>query len=101
MPAPKGADRESSISADGFAVTNFHVVGELGAFMKCGLNDGKVYDAVLVGNDPTGDVALIKLLGRDDFPAAKIGNSDELQPGDWAWVIGNPFLLAQPTSSRR
>ncbi|AMV20320.1 S1C family serine protease [Planctomyces sp. SH-PL14] len=96
----KGGGSGVLVSNDGFAVTNFHVVGELGGFMKCGLNDGKVYDAVLVGIDPTGDVALIKLLGRDDFPAAKIGNSDELQPGDWAWVIGNPFLLAtdfQPT----
>jgi S1-C subfamily serine protease len=88
------------ISKDGFALTNFHVVSGLGPFMKCGLNDGVLYDAVLVGIDPTGDVALIKLLGRDDFPIATLGDSDKLQIGDWTYVMGNPFLLAtdfQPT----
>ncbi len=82
------------IREDGLAVTNFHVVGGLGPFMKCGLNDGNVYDAVIIGIDPTGDVALIQLLGRDDFPAAKIGDSDALRIGGWVYVVGNPFLLA-------
>jgi len=88
------------IKADGFAITNFHVVQGQGGFMKCGLNDGKVYDAVLVGIDPTGDVALIQLLGRTDFPHAPIGNSDEVRIGDSTFAMGNPFLLAtdfQPT----
>lgn len=89
-----------TISKDGFALTNFHVVNGLGPFMKCGLNDGVLYDAVLVGIDPTGDVAMIKLLGRDDFPIATLGDSDKLEIGDWTYVMGNPFLLAtdfQPT----
>ncbi len=88
------------VSKDGFALTNFHVVSGLGPFMKCGLNDGVLYDAVLVGLDPTGDVALIKLLGREDFPIATLGDSDKLEIGDWTYVMGNPFLLAtdfQPT----
>jgi serine protease Do len=82
------------ISPDGFALTNFHVVAPCGAAMKCGLNDGKIYDAVLVGIDPVGDVALIQLLGRDDFPVAEIGDSDPLEVGDWVFAAGNPFLLA-------
>jgi serine protease Do len=82
------------ISADGYALSNFHVTSGSGDFMKCGLNDGVLYDAVIVGIDPTGDVALIKLLGRDDFPFATIGDSDKVQVGDWAYAIGNPFLLA-------
>ncbi len=88
------------VSADGYAVTNFHVVQGAGKFMKCGLNDGRVYDAVIVGIDPTGDVAVIKLLGRDDFPHAKLGDSDQVSVGDGAYAMGNPFLLAtdfQPT----
>lgn len=88
------------IESSGFAVTNFHVVEGSDGFMKCGLNDGKLYDAVLVGIDPTGDVALIQLLGRDDFPHAKIGDSDDVQAGDMVFAMGNPFLLAtdlQPT----
>jgi len=88
------------ISPDGYALTNFHVVLPCGTAMKCGMSDGKLYDAVLVGIDPTGDVALIKLFGRDQFPAAEIGNSDGVQSGDWVFAMGNPFLLAtdfQPT----
>lgn len=82
------------ITPDGYALTNFHVTRGAGTFMKCGLNDGKLYDAVIVGIDPTGDVAMIKLLGRDDFPHAKLGDSDKCKQGDWAFAMGNPFLLA-------
>lgn len=82
------------ISADGFALTNFHVVQPAGSYMKCGLPDGRMYDAVLVGLDPVGDVALIKLLGRDDFPFATLADSDEVQIGEWCFAVGNPFLLA-------
>ncbi|MEX0704234.1 MAG: trypsin-like peptidase domain-containing protein [Planctomycetales bacterium] len=88
------------ISPDGYALSNFHVTSGAGNFMKCGLNDGRLYDAVIVGLDPTGDVALIQLLGRDDFPHATLGDSDRVRPGDWAYAMGNPFLLAtdfQPT----
>lgn len=82
------------ISPDGFALSNFHVTSGSGTFMKCGLNDGTLYDAVIVGIDPTGDVALVKLLGRDDFPAATFGDSDKVRVGDWVFAMGNPFLLA-------
>ena len=90
------------ISADGYALSNFHVTQAAGTALKCGMPDGKLYDAVIVGIDPTGDVALIKLFGRDDFPHATMGDSDQMRVGDWAFVIGNPFLLAndfQPTVS--
>jgi S1-C subfamily serine protease len=82
------------ISPDGYALTNFHVTAPTGPAMKCGLADGRFVDAVLVGLDPGGDVALIKLLGDDNFPAAELGNSDEASTGDWVYVVGNPFLLA-------
>lgn len=88
------------ITPDGYALTNFHVAKPSGDYMTCGLSDGELYDAVVVGLDPTGDVALIKLLGRDDFPAAPMGGSDRLEVGEWCYVVGNPFLLAtdfQPT----
>ncbi|MFM8708897.1 MAG: S1C family serine protease, partial [Planctomycetia bacterium] len=90
------------VSPDGYALTNFHVVQPAGVAMKCGLNDGRVYDAVLVGLDPTGDVALVKLLGRDDFPFAELADSDEVEVGDFCFAAGNPFLLAtdfQPSIS--
>ena len=88
------------ISPDGYALTNFHVVAPVGDYMQCGMADGQLYDAVLVAIDPTGDVAMIKLFGRDDFPAAEMADSDDVQVGDWCFAVGNPFLLAtnfQPT----
>ncbi len=82
------------ITADGYALTNFHVAQPCGNYLRCGLDDGQLYDAVIVGVDPTGDVALIKMLGRDDFPAAELGDSDALEAGESCFVVGNPFLLA-------
>jgi len=90
------------ISPDGYALTNFHVALPCGKAMQCGMADRKVYDAVLVGIDPTGDVALIKLFGRDDFPCAELGDTDKTRVGDWVFAMGNPFLLAvdfQPTAT--
>ncbi len=93
-PGGQGGGSGVLISPDGYALTNFHVTSGAGNFMKCGLSDGVLYDAIIVGIDPTGDVALIKLFGRDDFPVARFGDSDALQVGDWSFAMGNPFLLA-------
>lgn len=100
VPGGGGGGSGALISPDGFALTNFHVTSPAGSYMRCGLSDGNIYDAVIVGIDPVGDLALIRLLGRDDFPAAQFGDSRIAQAGDWCMVIGNPFLLAsnlQPT----
>jgi S1-C subfamily serine protease len=85
------------VSEDGYALTNFHVVEGAGPVMQCGLPDGVLYDAVLVGLDKVGDVALIKLLPKKEgfkFPAATLGDSDKVKAGDWSLALGNPFLLA-------
>src|SRR6516162_7079862 len=93
------------IDPAGFALTNFHVVAD-GKVFKCGLADGVLYDAVVVGLDKVGDVALIKLLPKDKvkdkdgkdvdkpFPFVVMGDSDKVGPGDWSLAMGNPFLLA-------
>lgn len=85
------------ISEDGYALTNFHVVGTGSPALKCGLPDGKLYDGVIVGLDKMGDLALIKLIApKPDFkfPFTNMGDSDDVQTGDWAVAAGNPFLLA-------
>jgi S1-C subfamily serine protease len=89
------------ISKDGYALTNFHVVAGMfmgGApTMKCGLSDGGYYDAVVVGLDKVGDVALVKLLPNKagkDFPFSPLGDSDKVKEGDWSLAMGNPFLVA-------
>ncbi len=92
--AGQGGGSGVVISSDGYALSNFHVTHEAGTGMKCGMADGKLYDAVIVGLDPTGDVAMLKLLGREDFPYAEMADSDKVQVGDWCFTIGNPFLLA-------
>ena len=100
VPGGAGGGSGVVISPDGFALTNFHVSSPAGTYMRCSMSDGNVYDAVLVGIDPVGDLAMIRLLGRDDFPAAIMGESRTARAGDWCMVIGNPFLLAsnlQPT----
>lgn len=99
-PSGQGGGSGVVISSDGFALTNFHVTKGCGDYMRCGMTDGQRYPAVIVGVDPVGDVALIKLFGRDDFPVAELGDSDDVRQGDWVIVAGNPFLLAadfQPT----
>jgi serine protease Do len=85
------------VSPDGYTLTNFHVVQPTGPTMQCGLPDGVLYDAVLVGIDKVGDVALIKLLPKkvgQQFPFAVLGDSDLVREGDWSIAMGNPFLLA-------
>jgi serine protease Do len=82
------------ISADGYALTNFHVTDPFGDRMRCGLSNGEMVEAIIVGIDPTGDLALIKLDGRNDFPAANIADSDTVRAGQWCFAAGNPFVLA-------
>lgn len=96
-PGGQGGGSGVLISKDGYTLTNFHVVQGSGAVMKCGLSDGVLYDAVLVGLDKVGDVALVKLLPSkpgQDFPFAVMGDSDKVKAGDWSLAMGNPFLLA-------
>ena len=89
------------ISPDGYALTNFHVAQPAGNAMKCGMADGRLYDAVIVGLDPTGDVALIKLLGRDDFPHAELADSDQVRAGDWVLRHRQSVPAGHRLSSRR
>jgi serine protease Do len=79
------------ISADGYAVTNNHVIeGSKSAEIKT--NDQTTYTARVVGSDPLSDLALLKVDGRDDF--AHVDLADELpRVGDWVLAIGNPFGL--------
>jgi serine protease Do len=79
------------ISADGYAVTNNHVVDKAET-VEVSTDDGKTYSAKVIGTDPRTDIALIKIDGRDDFPYVRFA---EKQPriGDWVLAVGNPFGL--------
>src|ERR1700710_3013461 len=79
------------ISADGFAVTNNHVVDNADK-VEVTTDDGKIYKAKVIGTDARTDVALIKVEGGSNFPFAKLSDT---QPriGDWVLAVGNPFGL--------
>lgn len=97
MHGGQGVGSGVLISPDGFALTNYHVVQPTGPIMQAGLANGVLYDAVLVGTDKVGDVALIKLFPKkpgEPFPFVELGDSDKVRPGDWSLAMGNPFSLA-------
>ena len=60
-----------------------------------GIADGKMYKWKLIGTDPGGDVSIIQMEGRDDFPWTPLGDSDTVRVGDWALAMGNPFILTE------
>ncbi|MEJ2205218.1 MAG: trypsin-like peptidase domain-containing protein [Gemmatimonadota bacterium] len=76
------------VSSDGYIVTNNHVVGEADR-VTVTLNDRRVFDAELVGADPTTDVAVIKI-DADHLPSLAWGSSDRLRVGEWVMAVGNP-----------
>jgi serine protease Do len=78
------------ISADGYAVTNNHVVQNAES-VKVTTDDGKSYDAKVIGTDPRTDLALIKVDGKD-FPFVKLADGTP-RVGDWVLAVGNPFGL--------
>lgn len=80
------------ISKDGYVVTNNHVV-DGASKLRVKLNDGRTFDAKLVGKDSATDVALLKIDGEDDLPTLPFGSSDALRLGEWVLAIGSPFDL--------
>ncbi len=79
------------ISADGYIVTNNHVVDGADELMVT-LNDNKEYSARIIGADATTDLALIKIDGKN-LPAIVIANSDDVKVGEWVLAVGNPLGL--------
>jgi serine protease Do len=79
------------ISADGYAVTNNHVVDKAES-VEVTADDGKTYTAKVIGTDSRTDLALIKLEGRTDFPYVRLADNAP-RVGDWVLAVGNPFGL--------
>ena len=99
MPQDQQQRRFSSLGSgfvihpDGYIVTNHHVVEKATKILVSFRDDKRTYTADLVGSDPKTDLALIKVNHTGKLPAAPLGNSDNLRPGDWVIAIGNPFRL--------
>ena len=87
-----------AISADGYIITNDHVVAEVDK-IEVHFLEGEVLEAEVVGRDPKTDVALIRVETDEDLPFLPLGDSDSLRPGDWVIAIGNPFGLAHSVTA--
>lgn len=94
-PEPQmGSGSGVIINPDGYILTNNHVVAEAKEDgIEVTLNDKRIFKkAKVVGTDPTTDLAVIKIDAKD-LPTASLGNSEELQVGEWVLAIGNPLGL--------
>jgi serine protease Do len=85
------------ISADGYIITNNHVVDDA-ENVQVKLNDNREFKADLVGSDPSTDLALLKIKA-DNLTYLKYGNSDNLKIGEWVLAVGNPFNLTSTVTA--
>ncbi|MDR4505327.1 MAG: DegQ family serine endoprotease [Candidatus Scalindua sp.] len=99
---PEGEYKSQSLGSGvivdkrGYILTNNHVVEDTDE-LKVTLGDKREFDAVIIGTDPQTDLAVVKIEGENLIPA-KMGNSDEMRPGQWAIAVGNPFGFNQTVS---
>ena len=85
------------ISADGYIITNNHVI-EDAENIEVKLNDNRVFIAEVIGRDPTTDIALIKVKS-ENLSFLKYGDSDNLKVGEWVLAVGNPFNLTSTVTA--
>ena len=86
------------ISADGYVLTNYHVVAETEEVMVT-FADGRELEAELVGLDQRTDIALLKVEADEPLPTIKIGDSKNLTVGEWVLAIGSPFGFDQTVTA--
>ena len=91
-PMAHGVGSGFIIDAKGLIVTNNHVVDGATA-VKVTLQDGRSFDAKVIGTDPVTDVALIKVDSADPLPAVSFDSSKDIRVGDDVMAVGNPFGL--------
>ncbi|MCB0479206.1 MAG: Do family serine endopeptidase [Crocinitomicaceae bacterium] len=85
------------ISNDGYIVTNNHVV-ENASDISITLNDNTTYKAEVIGTDPSTDIALLKVEGKE-LSSIPVGNSDQVEIGEWVLAVGNPFNLTSTVTA--
>ena len=89
---PRGGQGSGVIfSKEGYILTNEHVIHQARE-IKVVLPDGRELEGKLIGSDPSVDLAVVKITAKN-LPLTKLGNSDDLRPGEFCMAIGNPFGL--------
>lgn len=87
------------IDDQGYIFTNYHVIAKA-TEIRVRLQNGKEYDAKVIGRDPKTDLALIRIKTDDQLPRpARLGDSDTIQVGDWVLAVGNPFGLGHSVTA--
>jgi S1-C subfamily serine protease len=85
------------ISSDGYIITNNHVI-EDAENIEVKLNDNRIFNAELVGRDPSTDIALLKIKA-ENLSYLKYGDSEKLRIGEWVLAVGNPFNLTSTVTA--
>jgi serine protease Do len=103
MPAPRGRERQRGmgsgviVSADGYILTNNHVVANADK-VTVQTPDGRRHAAKVIGTDPPTDLAVLKIEAKN-LPTLPLGDSDDVKVGEWVIAIGNPFQLQRSVST--
>lgn len=85
------------VSSDGYILTNNHVI-ENAQRINVALGDSRSFEARLIGRDPETDVAVLRIEG-EQLPTARLGDSENVEVGEWVLAIGNPFGLNQTVTA--
>ena len=86
------------INADGYIITNNHVINNSDK-LTVTLNNNKTYDAEIIGSDPKTDIALLKIEADEDLPFVTFADSDQAKIGEWVLAVGNPFNLTSTVTA--
>jgi len=86
------------INADGYIITNNHVINNAHE-LSVTLNNNKTYTAELIGADPKTDIALLKIEAEEDLPFVTFADSDNAKIGEWVLAVGNPFNLTSTVTA--
>lgn len=97
VPRQHGVGSGVIVTKDGYILTNNHVV-EGADEVKVALQDGREFEAKVVGRDPKSEVAVIKIDARD-LPAVSLADSDAVEVGDIVLAVGNPFGIGQTVTT--
>lgn len=101
QPTPQfrreGAGSGFIVSKDGYILTNSHVVGDANRIIVK-LHDGREFEAKKIGSDEKSEVAIIKI-EADDLPTVTLGDSGNLEVGEWVIAVGNPFGLTETVTA--
>jgi len=98
QPDRMGAGSGFIYSADGYIITNHHVVADADEII-IRMADRREFEAKLIGSDEASDIAVLKIDADEDLPYLQLGNSKSVKQGQWVAAIGSPFNFEQTVTA--